>query len=102
VNAFVAFILDFFLGQKAGAGPIGLRPQLPPEEVRAKSNYRAEAADDYITRRVNSVDLKNRFGDVETDCRDRLHAWLRPHPVSDCVFRKRGSGDEVHRGEHVT
>jgi hypothetical protein len=30
-------------------------------------------ANDYITRRVNAVDLKNRFGDVETDCRDRLH-----------------------------
>src|SRR6202022_3023274 len=33
-------------------------------------------ADDYITRRVNSVDLKNRLCDVETDCRDRLHVWL--------------------------
>src|SRR4029450_1929294 len=34
------------------------------------------AANDYITCRVNSVDLKNRLGDVETDCRDRLHVWL--------------------------
>src|ERR1700736_357504 len=33
-------------------------------------------AHDYITRRVNSVDLKNRLGDIETDCRDRLHVWL--------------------------
>src|SRR5438876_368825 len=33
-------------------------------------------ANDYITRRVNSVDLKNRLGDIETDCRDRLHVWL--------------------------
>jgi hypothetical protein len=31
---------------------------------------------DYITCRVNSVDLKNRLGDVEADCRDRLHVWL--------------------------
>src|SRR5258708_25662916 len=31
---------------------------------------------DYITCRVNSVDLKNRLGDIETDCRDRLHVWL--------------------------
>src|SRR4029434_3798715 len=34
------------------------------------------AANDYITCRVNSVDLKNRLGDIETDCRDRLHGWL--------------------------
>src|SRR6202047_3130183 len=33
-------------------------------------------ANDYITRRVNSVDLKNRLGDIEPDCRDRLHVWL--------------------------
>src|SRR5262247_2927301 len=33
-------------------------------------------ANDYITCRVNSVDLKNRFRDIETDCRDRLHVWL--------------------------
>src|SRR5262249_17669826 len=30
---------------------------------------------DYITCRVNSVDLKNRLGDIETDCRDHLHVW---------------------------
>src|SRR5712672_1402349 len=34
------------------------------------------AANDYITCRVNSVDLKNRLGDIETNCRDRLHVWL--------------------------
>src|SRR2546430_6583047 len=33
-------------------------------------------ANDYITCRVNSVDLKNRLGDIETNCRDRLHVWL--------------------------
>src|SRR5215468_2096973 len=33
-------------------------------------------ANDYITCRVNCVDLKNRLGDIETDCRDRLHVWL--------------------------
>src|SRR5262249_30726368 len=33
-------------------------------------------ANDYITYRVNPVDLKNRLCDVETDCRDRLHVWL--------------------------
>src|SRR5215813_14840631 len=34
------------------------------------------AANDHITCRVNSVDLKNRLCDVEADCRDRLHIWL--------------------------
>src|SRR5207244_10911256 len=34
------------------------------------------AANDHITCRVNSVDLKNRLCDVETDCRDCLHVWL--------------------------
>src|SRR5262249_20460200 len=33
-------------------------------------------ANDYITCRVNCVDLKNRLGDIETNCRDRLHVWL--------------------------
>src|SRR4029077_14705273 len=33
-------------------------------------------ANDYTTCRVNSVDLKNRLGDIETNCRDRLHVWL--------------------------
>src|SRR5450830_1673725 len=34
------------------------------------------SADDDLTFRINAVDLENRLGDVETDCRDRLHAWL--------------------------
>ena len=25
---------------------------------------------------INAMDLENRLGDVETDCRDRLHVWL--------------------------
>src|SRR6202011_1051113 len=33
-------------------------------------------ADYHLALRINAVDLKNRFGDVETDCRDRLHDWL--------------------------
>src|SRR3974390_2704084 len=36
-------------------------------------------AHNHLTLNVNSVDLKNRFGDVETDCRDRLHDWLLPN-----------------------
>src|SRR5215472_13343305 len=31
---------------------------------------------DYITCCVNSVDLKNRLSNIETDGRDRLHVWL--------------------------
>jgi hypothetical protein len=34
------------------------------------------AANDYITCRVNPVDLKNGLCDLETDCRDCLHVWL--------------------------
>src|SRR5215468_11940372 len=56
-------------------------------------------ANDYISRRVNAVDLKNRFGDVETDCRDRLHlgsseSWgpqQHPHP-----WHFRAGGGAVH------
>jgi hypothetical protein len=45
--------------------------------LMTRSNLALEpAANDYITCRVNSVDLKNRLGDVETDCRDRFHVWL--------------------------
>src|SRR5215467_7857072 len=33
-------------------------------------------ANDYITCRVNCVDLKNRLSDIKTNCRDRLHVWL--------------------------
>ena len=32
--------------------------------------------DYHLALRINAVDLKNRFGNVETDCRDRLHDWL--------------------------
>ena len=31
------------------------------------------AADDYLARSINAVDLKDRLGDIETDCRNRLH-----------------------------
>ena len=34
------------------------------------------AADDHLAGGINSVDLKDRLGDVETDRRDRLHDWL--------------------------
>jgi hypothetical protein len=30
-------------------------------------------ADYHLALRINAVDLKNRLGDVETDCRDRFH-----------------------------
>src|SRR5262249_22273588 len=33
-------------------------------------------ANDYITCRLNCLDLKNRLSDIETNCRDRLHVWL--------------------------
>jgi hypothetical protein len=34
------------------------------------------AADNHLTRGINSVNLEDRLGDVETDCRDRLHGSL--------------------------
>jgi hypothetical protein len=33
-------------------------------------------AHDHLALRVDTVDLKNRLRDVETDCRDRLHGLL--------------------------
>jgi hypothetical protein len=30
-------------------------------------------ADNHLTSGINSVNLEDRLGDVETDCRDRLH-----------------------------
>ena len=30
-------------------------------------------ADDHLAGSINAVNLKDRLGDVETDCRDRLH-----------------------------
>src|SRR5215831_4332334 len=32
--------------------------------------------DDHLASSINSMHLKDRFGDVETDCRNRLHVWL--------------------------
>src|SRR6478609_2683268 len=33
-------------------------------------------ADDHLPGSINAVYLKDRLGDVETDCRNRLHNWL--------------------------
>jgi hypothetical protein len=33
-------------------------------------------ADYHLASAINAVDLKHRLGDVETDCRDRMHVWL--------------------------
>jgi hypothetical protein len=30
-------------------------------------------ADDHLAGSINAMNLKDRFGDVETDCRNRLH-----------------------------
>jgi hypothetical protein len=34
------------------------------------------AADHHLASGINAVDLEDRLGDVETDCRDRLHGQL--------------------------
>jgi hypothetical protein len=46
-------------------------------------------ADEHVAFRVDAVDLKHRLCDIETDCRDRLHAWL-PH------YRDRPNGDHFN------
>jgi hypothetical protein len=33
------------------------------------------ATDDHPAGRINSVNLEDRLGDVETNCRSRLHDW---------------------------
>jgi hypothetical protein len=33
-------------------------------------------ADDHLARGINAVNLKHRLSNIETDCRNRLHAWL--------------------------
>src|SRR5664279_3905881 len=34
------------------------------------------SACDHLPLRINAVDLEHRFGNIETYCRDRMHAWL--------------------------
>src|SRR5262249_41538063 len=45
---------------------------------------------DYITGSINSVDLKNRLGDIETNCRDRLHGviWAAVFGLGGFMFGK--------------
>jgi hypothetical protein len=33
-------------------------------------------ADDHLASGINAMHLNYRLGDVETDCRNHLHAWL--------------------------
>jgi hypothetical protein len=33
-------------------------------------------ADHYLAGAINAMDLKHRLGDIETDCRNRLHVGL--------------------------
>src|SRR5277367_1050782 len=33
-------------------------------------------ADHHLASSINAVDLEDRLGNVETDCRNRLHSWL--------------------------
>src|SRR5207344_2242380 len=33
-------------------------------------------ANNHLTSSINAMHLKDRLGDVETDCRNRLHVWL--------------------------
>src|SRR5215475_10163888 len=56
-------------------------------------------ADDHLSRRIDAVDLKHRLGDVETDCRDRLHVWLpitATAPAAITQWHLRAGGGAVH------
>jgi len=55
--------------------------QFPDKNRTGLDHYRLDsllstlqlAANDYLTTGINSMNLEDRLGDVETDCRDRLH-----------------------------
>src|SRR5260370_2944635 len=47
------------------------------------------AADDHLARRIDAMDLKYRLRDVETNCRDRLHACLLPIVVTPSAATSR-------------
>src|SRR4030095_4802383 len=51
---------------------------------------------------INAVDLKHRFSDVETDCRDRLHAWLpitatAPAAITSMALTRRWGSRPQHQ-----
>jgi hypothetical protein len=50
-------------------------------------------ADDHFAIVINAVDLKYRLGNVETDCRDRLHVLAPPN--------RRGFNSTHIHGTHV-
>src|SRR6476620_11195983 len=57
------------------------------------------AADHHLARRVNTVDLKNRLSDVETDRRDAVHAALLRivvTPAATTQWYLRAGGGAVH------
>src|SRR5258707_10868365 len=47
-------------------------------------------ADDHVAYHVDAVNLKNRLGDVETNCSDRLHARLLRLVVTPSATTFRG------------
>ena len=71
----------------------------PPRFGGAKSSLQL-TADDHFAIIINAVDLKYRLGNVETDCRDRLHGRIvllpfdvrldvgrrhQPHGMAKCL-----------------
>ena len=41
-----------------------------------QASERPVLVDNHLATSIDAVDLKDRLGDVETDCRDRLHVGL--------------------------
>ena len=59
-------------------------------------------ADEHLSRRIDAVNLKHRLSDVETDCRDRLHAWLpitatTPAAITSMALTRRWGSRPQHQ-----
>ena len=67
-------VLDADLAAVYGVTTRRLNEQLRRNRKRFPSDFTFQlTADDHLAGSVNAMNLKDRFGDVETDCRNRLH-----------------------------
>src|SRR4029077_12771990 len=69
-----------------------------PQECQDRTSLQL-GADHHLARRVNTVNLKNRLSDVETDRRDAVHAALLRivvTPAATTQWYLRAGGGSVH------
>jgi hypothetical protein len=64
----------FGLAQWIGGEPTLRMLQVP--ELKRAMGLHGLRDDDHLADSINSMDLENRLGDVQTDCRDCLHGKL--------------------------